>query len=351
VNTGKIVKKVAQQRLLFMLVVVAAVAEEEGRRILSMPATLSFIVVALTASLVFCSVAVAKLDTTVEAATSSPNRDIITVQTDKPSYTTPDKVVKVTGHVGKTIILTDKPPEIRVTNPEGLAYRFGRVQVGNDGNYSYAFGMGGRLAISGAYKVAASYGNATANTVFLFKMIPEPTHPPHLSTAHTGENVNTNISTTNNFGNRKVALSVRTTPSVIVSGSNSDILLQFRLYGSKTNETIKYPTLNIAITEGNDTKSKPLLQDFFQSENGLLKLKIHPQAVDNITVMGNREPFLGALKADPGGTVNINGPLFLNPGIYRIHIEVFGTDYPTNIFADEDVRQFDSLVQVQEGHY
>lgn len=159
---------------------------------------------------------------------------------------------------------------------------------------------------------------------------------------------NHEILPSNVFGNRQPALSVSTTPPVIISGANPDILLHFRLYDVKTNETIKFPTLKITITEGNDTKAKPLLQDFFQSQTGLLTLQIYPRAEGNVTLQANREPFLYAWTPDPGGTVKVFGPIFEKFGTYHIRVDVFGIDFPTNIFADKDVIHFDNFVSVRE---
>ncbi len=62
--------------------------------------------------------------------------------------------------------------------------------------------------------------------------------------------------------------------------------------------------------------------------------------------MGNQEQFLNAWVADPGGTVNIQGPLFLEGGIYHLKVEIFGVDSIRNIFADEDIPKFDSWLSV-----
>jgi hypothetical protein len=147
------------------------------------------------------------------------------------------------------------------------------------------------------------------------------------------------------FGNRQAALFVKINPPILTSESQQDAYLQFRLFDVKTNATIKFPTLNIAVYKGTDPSAKPLMQDFFQSENGLLTLKIKPQAGD-VQLQGNREPFLSALQADPGGTVNVRGPVLLDGGLYRIDVRVFGIDYPTNIFADQDVKSFETALSV-----
>ena len=147
------------------------------------------------------------------------------------------------------------------------------------------------------------------------------------------------------FGNREAALFVKINPPILTTESQQDAYLQFRLFDVKTNETIKFPTLNIAVYKGTDPKAKPLMQDFFQSENGLLTLKIKPQE-GPVQIQGSREPFLSALQADPGGTVNVSGPVLLDGGLYRIDVEVFGIDFPTNIFKDEDVKTFETALSV-----
>jgi hypothetical protein len=147
------------------------------------------------------------------------------------------------------------------------------------------------------------------------------------------------------FKGREAALFVKINPPILTSESRQDAYLQFRLFDVKTNETIKFPTLNIAVYKGTDPKAKPLMQDFFQSESGLLTLKIQPQEGD-VQVQGSREPFLNALKADPGGTINVKGPVLLDGGLYRIDVSVFGIDYPTNIFADQDVKSFETALSV-----
>ncbi|WP_148700163.1 peptidase [Candidatus Nitrososphaera evergladensis] len=147
------------------------------------------------------------------------------------------------------------------------------------------------------------------------------------------------------FGDQQASLFVKINPPILTTESKQDAYLQFRLFDAKTNETIKFPTLNIAVYKGTDPNAKPLMQDFFQSENGLLTIKVKPQEGD-VQVQGNREPFLNALKADPGGTVNISGPVLLDGGLYRIDVSVFGIKYPTNIFKDEDVKTFETALSV-----
>lgn len=147
------------------------------------------------------------------------------------------------------------------------------------------------------------------------------------------------------FGNRQAALFVKINPPILTSDTQQDTYLQFRLFDVRNNETIKFPTYNIEIRKGVGENSKLLLQDFFQSKNGLLTLKVQPQEGET-QVFGNREAFLSALVADPGGTVDIRGPILLEGGLYTIKVGVFGIDFPTNIFKDEDVRTFETALSV-----
>ena len=145
-------------------------------------------------------------------------------------------------------------------------------------------------------------------------------------------------------GNRNASLFVKINPPILTTESKQDAFLQFRLFDANNNQTIKFTTFYIEVTKGIDN-SQLIMHNFFQSESGLLTLKIEPTE-GQLTVFGNQEPFLNAWVADPGGTVNIKGPLLLEGGLYHFHIEIFGIDYPTNIFKTEDAPKFDSWLSV-----
>ncbi|HEU4984219.1 MAG TPA: hypothetical protein VFT58_01150, partial [Nitrososphaera sp.] len=78
---------------------------------------------------------------------------------------------------------------------------------------------------------------------------------------------------------------------------------------------------------------------------GLLTLKVKPQPGD-VQVQGNKDAFTNAWQADYGGTVNVNGPVLLDGGLYRIDVSVLGIDYPQNLFADKDVKTFETALSV-----
>lgn len=95
----------------------------------------------------------------------------------------------------------------------------------------------------------------------------------------------------------------------------------------------------------------PLLRDFFQSPSGLLTLRVDPTNDTSLTIFGNRDPFLGAWVADPGGTINIRGPLLQEGGLYRFDIQIFGIDNPRNIFIPSEAPTFDTFLSVGDVYY
>lgn len=146
-------------------------------------------------------------------------------------------------------------------------------------------------------------------------------------------------------GDRQASLFVRINPPILTSESQQDAFMQFRLFDARNNETVKFTTFLISVTKGTDRNAKPILTDVFHTESGLLTLKITPQE-GQLNIYGTREDFLQAWKADPGGTINIRGPLLLEGGLYHFQIEVFGIDNIRNIFSPDNAPRFDSWLSV-----
>ncbi|HEX2557459.1 MAG TPA: hypothetical protein VHK86_03995 [Nitrososphaera sp.] len=147
-------------------------------------------------------------------------------------------------------------------------------------------------------------------------------------------------------GNRNASLFVKISPPILTTESKQDAFMQFRLFDANNNQTIPHTTYNIRVTKGvADNNSKPIMQDFFHSHDGLLTLKIEPKE-GPLTIFGTQDPFQNAWVADPGGTVNIRGPLLLEGGLYHFQIEIFGIDNDRNIFVPDDAPKFDSWLSV-----
>jgi hypothetical protein len=150
-------------------------------------------------------------------------------------------------------------------------------------------------------------------------------------------------------GNRKASLFVKVNPPILTTDNRQDAYMQFRLFDANNNKTIQHVTYEITVTRGTTETSsinrKPLLRDFFHAHNGLLTLKVQPSN-GTLTIYGEQDPFQNAWVADPGGTVNIKGPVLLEGGLYHFHIEIFGIDNDRNIFIPENAPKFDSYLSV-----
>jgi hypothetical protein len=153
-------------------------------------------------------------------------------------------------------------------------------------------------------------------------------------------------------GDRQASLFVKISPPILTTESRGNAFLQFRLYDERNNQTIKFVTYEIAIRKANaPTDSRPLLRDFFQAPNGLLTIKVEPTESGPVQLFGDRDPFLSALIADPGGTVNVRGPILTDGGLYHIEVRIFGIDNVRNIFKPENAPKFDSYLSIGDITY
>jgi hypothetical protein len=148
-------------------------------------------------------------------------------------------------------------------------------------------------------------------------------------------------------GDREAGLFVKISPPILTNESQENAFLQFRLFDERNNQTIKFVTSEISIRKADaPPDSRPLLRDFFQAPNGLLTIKVDPTESGPVQLFGDRDPFLGALVADPGGTVNVRGPILTDGGLYHIEVRIFGIDNVRNIFKPEDAPKFDSYLSI-----
>lgn len=153
-------------------------------------------------------------------------------------------------------------------------------------------------------------------------------------------------------GNRQASLFVKVNPPFLTTDNRQDAYMQFRLFDANNNQTIQHVTYEITVTKGTTSSAnqKPILRDFFHAHNGLLTLKIQP-ANGTLTIYGEQDPFQNAWVADPGGTVNIKGPVLLEGGLYHFHVEIFGIDNDRNIFVPDNAPKFDSYLSVGDVYH
>ena len=153
-------------------------------------------------------------------------------------------------------------------------------------------------------------------------------------------------------GDREASLFVKISPPILTTESKENAFLQFRLYDQRDNQTIKFVTYEIAIRKANAPQdSRPLLRDFFHAPNGLLTIKVDPTESGPVQIFGDRDPFQNALIADPGGTVNVRGPILTDGGLYHIEVRIFGIDNVRNIFLPENAPKYDSYLSIGDISY
>jgi hypothetical protein len=149
------------------------------------------------------------------------------------------------------------------------------------------------------------------------------------------------------LGNREGSLFVKISPPIYTTASEGNAYMQFRLFDAKTNETVQHVTYDITVNKGANPVEgeKPLVRDFFHAHNGLLTLKVEPTN-GSLTIFGDRDPFQAAYVADPGGTINLRGPVLQEGGLYRIDVQIFGVDNDRNIFVPDDAPKFETFLSV-----
>lgn len=153
-------------------------------------------------------------------------------------------------------------------------------------------------------------------------------------------------------GDREASLFVKINPAILTTESQENAFLQFRLFDQRNNQTIQFVTYEIAIRKANaPNETEPLLRDFFHAPNGFLTIKVDPTETGNLQLFGTRDQFQNALVADPGGAVNVRGPLLTDGGLYHIEVRIFGIDNVRNIFVPENAPKFDSYLSIGDISY
>jgi hypothetical protein len=147
------------------------------------------------------------------------------------------------------------------------------------------------------------------------------------------------------LGGRETELLVRVNPPVLTEASRDDAFMLLRLYDANNNQTIQYTSFIITVEKGVGENAEEIFTDVFDTESGLLRLKVQPSE-GPVQFFGTREQFLNAWVADPGGTVNIRGPMFLEGGIYHLRIDILGIDSIRELFPPDQIPRFDSWLSV-----
>lgn len=147
------------------------------------------------------------------------------------------------------------------------------------------------------------------------------------------------------LGNKQAELLVKVNPPILTDASRDEAYMLLRLYDANNNQTIKFTSFIISVEKGVGENAEHIFSDAFHTESGLLQLKVQP-AEGKVEFFATQDQFLNAWVADPGGTVNIRGPMFLEGGIYHLRIDILGVDCVRCLFPPDQIPRFDSWLSV-----
>ncbi len=146
------------------------------------------------------------------------------------------------------------------------------------------------------------------------------------------------------FGNRQAALFIKISPPILTKETVGDTYVQLRLFDAKTNQAVPHTSYFISVWKD----EKLLLRNLFHAHSGELTLKIVPTKVDvnDVVIYGDEVPQIPGAWTGFNDRVDVHAPVLLDSGLYHFEIKIFGIDYDQNIFADKDVKTFNSWLSV-----
>ena len=146
------------------------------------------------------------------------------------------------------------------------------------------------------------------------------------------------------FGNRQAALFIKISPPILTKDTVGDTYLQLRLFDANTNKAVPHTSFFISAWKDD----KLLLRNLFHAHSGELTLKIVPKNinVNDVIVYGDEVPQIPGAWTGYKDRIDVHAPVLLDSGLYHFEIKIFGIDYDQNIFAEKDVKTFNSWLSV-----
>ncbi|MGQ0771285.1 MAG: peptidase [Nitrososphaerota archaeon] len=146
------------------------------------------------------------------------------------------------------------------------------------------------------------------------------------------------------FGNRQAALFIKISPPILTKDTIGDTYLQLKLYDDNTGQPVPHTSYFISAWKDD----KLLLRNLFHAHSGDLTLKIVPKNVDvnDVIIYGDEVPQIPGAWTGYNDRVDVHAPVLLDSGLYHFEIRIFGIDYDQNIFAEQDVKTFNSWLSV-----
>jgi hypothetical protein len=128
------------------------------------------------------------------------------------------------------------------------------------------------------------------------------------------------------FEGKKASLFVKLDPPVVTDISQP-IFISARFFDENTNQNFEEVTYRIffqkdgneipIVTEGGQFGG----QGFFYDPEGDLQIRVVPRDTETVVARGEAEPQFGGIW-NRGGPIVVEGPIFIEPGLYNLFIEV-----------------------------
>jgi hypothetical protein len=147
------------------------------------------------------------------------------------------------------------------------------------------------------------------------------------------------------LGNRKADLLIKMSPPVVTTQTitqGQKPTIEFRLFDSSTNQSLKHVTYFITIEKGD----KRLLTDWFHDHIGDLRIQMKPRNTSQIVVNGEQDPILNAYSGTPQSPVVASGPIFQEGGLYHFIVQIVTVDFDRTLIPDNQQPIYDGYLSV-----
>src|ERR671938_44370 len=146
-------------------------------------------------------------------------------------------------------------------------------------------------------------------------------------------------------GERKVGLFIKMTPPVITTETlkkGQKPTIEFRVFNSNNNGTYFHVTYQIIIQKDKDT----LLNQWFHHHYGDLKLEIIPKNSITTKIYAQKDPVLDIYTGTLETPVLVEGPIFLDGGLYHFKVKIATLDEDTQVLPDNQQTLYQDSLSV-----
>jgi hypothetical protein len=146
-------------------------------------------------------------------------------------------------------------------------------------------------------------------------------------------------------GERKVGLFIKMTPPVVTTETlkkGQKPTIEFRVFNSNNNATYFHVTYQILIQKDNRT----LLNQWFHHHYGDLKLEIIPKNSTGAKIYAQKDPILDVYTGTLDTPVLVEGPIFLEGGLYHFKVKIATLDEDTMVLPDNQQTLYEDSLSV-----